>query len=202
MIDLIAKNKIWLVIIVFAVAVFLSVTVSAQAPTKPGSSLTQRVAQRKAERNIKLDEKSAKRLERSCVSAQTNLRQLRDEYVSVFDKRNEIYRKVDAKLWVAIGNLKYVDKDTFRLEQQRAQFLKQANAFDASADEFKQAMDDISTMNCASDVAGFKAMVETTRLYNTKLRNQANGITSHVVNNIKPVLSNHANELRPRTSQE
>jgi hypothetical protein len=196
------KNWLFSLAILLVVAVFLSATVSAQAPTKPGSSLEQRVAQRKAERKIKLDEKSVKRLERSCVSAQTNLRQLRDEYVSVFDKRKEVYRKVDAKLWVAIGNLKYVNKDTFRLEQQRAQFLKQANAFDASADEFKQALDDISTMNCAADVVGFKAMVETTRLYNTKLRNQANGITNHVVNNIKPVLSNHANELRPRTSQE
>lgn len=202
---LILKHKLWVASLILVAGVFMTVTVYAAAapePTKPGSSLSQRVAQRKKERKIKLDKRDTMRLEQSCVGAQTKLRQLRDEYVSVLDRRQEIYRKVDAKLWVAIGDLKYINKDTFKLEQQRAELLRQVNGFEKAGNEFQQTLDDLSTMNCAADVIGFKAMIDTARLYNTQLKTRANGITDQVVNNIKPVISSHASELRPRASQE
>lgn len=206
MVELIEKYKSWVaVVVVFAAALVFSSYVSAQSapqPTKPGSSLEQRVAQRKVERKVKLDALSTTRYEGSCVRAQTTLRQLRDEYVAVIDKRKEIYRKVDAKLWVAIGNLKYVNKDTFKLEQQRTELLRQTKGFEAASDEFRQLLDDISTMNCAADIIGFQAMIETARLYNTQIRNRSDGITDQVVNKIKPIISGHANELRPKASQE
>ncbi|MBW3569213.1 hypothetical protein KY385_03745 [Candidatus Parcubacteria bacterium] len=201
----ITKNWFIFLPLLIILAVFSGSIVNAQSapePTKPGSSLKQRVAQRKAERKIKLDERTTKRLEDSCVRAQTKLRQVRDEYVSIFDKRSEIYRKVDAKLWVAIGSLKYVNKDTFKLEQQRAEFVRQVNGFESTAGEFRQTLDDMVSINCAADVVGFKAFVETARLYNTQIRTRSNGITDHVVNEVKPLLTGHASELRPRASQE
>lgn len=205
MADLIQKYKLWAVAMVFVASVFLGVSVSAESapePTKPGSTLEQRVAQRKAERAVKIDERTQQRLEGSCVRGQTNFRQIRDSYITVFDKRKEIYRKVDAKIWVAVGNLKYINKDTFKLEQQRAEFVRQTNGFEQTADEFRQTLDDLSTMNCAADVAAFQAMVETARLYNTQIRIRSDGIRTHVINNIKPILSGFADELRPKASQE
>lgn len=206
MVKFIQANILWAVILAFAAAVLLSVaSVSAQkAPgdTKPGSSLEQRIAQRKKEQKIKLDERNRQRLESTCVRTQTKIRQVRDEYVTVFDHRSEIYRKVDAKLWFAVGSLKYIDKDTFKLEQQRIELLRQVNGFESNAGEFRQVLDDMSSMNCKADVTGFKALLETARVYNSQLRNRADEITNQVVNELKPIVSAHANELRPKASEQ
>lgn len=191
------------VLAMFVASVGLTtLSASAQSDTPAGSSIQQRVSQRKQERKIALDENNKKRLESVCVNSQTKIRILRDEYVKVSDKRNEVYRKIDARLWVLIGSLKYVNKDTFKLEQQRSELLKQVKAYENSVNQFRQTLEDAAAINCKADAEGFKALVETAKLYNTQIRTQANGIRQYVTDQIKPTITAHANALKPKTSTE
>ena len=191
--------------IIIAATAFLASQVGAQttpSPTKSGSSLEQRIKQRKAERKIKLDLDNTERIQGTCVNTQTIIRQLRDQYVEVAKNRSDVYRRADAKLWVTIGSLKFIDKDTFKLEQQRLSFVKQVNAFEASVNEFRQSLDDMTAMNCKADANGFMSLLETARLYNTRIRTQSDGIKNDVINLIRPTLTNHANELKPNQSTQ
>lgn len=191
------------ILAMFVAAIGLStLSASAQSDTPAGSSIQQRVNQRKQERKIALDENNKKRLESVCVNSQTKIRILRDEYVKVSDKRSEVYRKVDARLWVVIGSLKYVNKDTFKLEQQRSELLKQVKAYENSVSQFRQTLEDAAAINCKADAEGFKALIETAKLYNTQIRTQANGIRQYVTDQIKPTITAQANALKPKTSTE
>lgn len=205
MISYVIKHKFWALSFIFFAFLSFSLNVSAQeAPkaTNAGASTEERVAQRKAERNITLDQQKTKRIESTCNDAQTKIRQARNSYVTVFDKRSEVYRKVDAKLWVAIGNLKLINKDTFKLEEKRSEYTRQVNEYEATAKEFQLVIDDIANVNCKADPPGFMALIETARLYNSEIKLRVDGIKDHVVNQIKPELSSHANEIRPKASQQ
>lgn len=204
-----AKNRIY--IFGYAAALALAVglisvfsNASAQVPpTAPaGSNIDQRIAQRKAERKIALDQNNTQRLQNTCVNTQTKIREVRDNVVKVSNKRSEVYRKVDAKLWVAIGSLKYVNKDTFKLEQERGELLKQVMSFESMVKEYRTVLDDMANMNCKADVVGFKALLETARIYNAEIRKQSVAIKIQVINKVKPVLATHANELKPNTSAQ
>ena len=172
--------------------------ISQPKDTKPGSNLEQRIQQRKKERGIKLDQVERERLIGVCSVSQTNIRNLRDGYVPVADKRSKAYNQVDAKLWVIIGGLKYIEFDTFSLEQQRSQLVDKINNYEKTYKQFHEALDDAVNMNCKADVAGFKALIETARIYNVQIRDQLNDITNFTNDQIRKNLSDIAENLRVR----
>ncbi|HEX5798269.1 MAG TPA: hypothetical protein VFX79_02840 [Candidatus Saccharimonadales bacterium] len=184
--------------------VLLTSSVSAISPpkdTKSGSSLKQRITQRKKERGIKLDEVQRIRFESVCQISQTNIRNLRDSYVPIADKRSKAYNQVDAKLWVIIGGLKYIEFDTFGLEQQRTELLNKINHYENLYDQFNEVLDDAVNMNCKADVVGFKAMVETARIYNIQIRDQLNDITNFTNDKVRQTLAGITETLRVRASE-
>ena len=201
-----AATKTYILIFtIFACLFALSASAGAQTPpgdSVPGSSLEQRVVQRKQERAITLDEKTAKRMQDRCVNTQNKLRSIRDTYTSSSNNRDNIYKDVDAKLWVVIGSLKLIDKDTFKLEQQRLELTKHIKEFDNASTQLRQTLDDITAMNCKADVVGFKALVDTARLYNAQVRSSFIIIKSHIIDHIKPTLGEYANELKIKASTE
>ena len=187
------------------VASLIPVLVSAQAAPAnpaPGSTIEQRVAQRKAERAIKLDEKSTKRLQSYCVNAQSQIRAMQQKNTTVAASRNLAYQQMDAKLWVMIGKLKIGQKDTFKLEQQRAALADKASHFQTLTQNYQQTLDDLVVINCKADVVAFKALLDTARLYRTSIRTQATAIHDQIVNEIKPVLSGFASELQAKPATE
>lgn len=207
--DKITRIQIALLAAVFSIfgVLALPLTVIAQgqpAPTPPASSFDQRLAQRKAERNPTLDEKTQKRLENVCVNAQNKVRALQQKTTPALDNRTKTYQQMDAKLWVIIGKLKLAEKDTFKLEKQRADLAQKSDKFQSTSKLYQQALDDLVVVNCKADPAGFKALVDTARLYRTQLRAQTKDIQDYVVNDIKATLSSFAADLqaKPSTGEE
>lgn len=179
---------------------------SAQAavpPTAPaGSSLEQRVAQRKAERPVTLDQRDQQRTITQCTNAQSKIRTLKQQSTTVIDNRVKVYRQIDAKLWIAIGKLKLAGKDTFELEKQRNALAQSVATFQATAQQYQQVLDDAALVNCKSDPAGFRSLLETAREYRKALRSQATQIRETVVNQIKPSLNNFSTELQGKPSTD
>ncbi len=181
------------------------VLVSAQgAPpaAAPGSTHEQRLAQRKAERNVTLDQKSQQRLANTCANAQAKVRNTQQKTTQMLANRTATYQKVDAKLWVMIGKLKLAQKDTFSLEKQRAGLSERATAFQSTAQNYQQARDDLVVVNCKADPVGFMAFLDTARLYNVELRKQTTDIRTNIVNEIKPALTAHAADLQAKPVTE
>lgn len=174
---------------------------AAVTPATPaaGTSFEKRLAQRKAEQNITLEDKDKTRIEQRCESAQSKVRSLYQATSNSLNSRNEAYYRADAKLWVVIGRLKLANRDTFQLEKQRASFAKQVADFQVTTNNFTQVLDDIQVVNCKADPVGFKALVETARIYRKQIVEKSNAIRDFAVNDIKQTLSTQATELQPKT---
>lgn len=196
--------KIYKLLLVSLGTILLAVTlghvVHAQtAPAAPpaGSTLEQRISQRKAERTIKLEKKDETRLIAQCDKTQTKLRDVQQQAAGAATNRAKTYQQIDAQLWIIIGRLKLAEKDTFKLEKARGQLSEKAAIFQAIGDNYRQSLDDSVVINCQADPAGFKALLETTKIYYGQWRDQATNIKTFLINDIKPALSEHAKSLQP-----
>ncbi len=199
-------NKVFVIVLlsVLTVSSFGGFASAASNPgnTPAGSSLAQRIAQRKKERKIKLDDAAKTRLESQCVSAQGVLRTKTDGYSSSSDNRDKVYRSIDAKLWIVIGNLKLIGKDTFSLEQQRLEYLKRVQAFENQSTQFQQVINDMLAMNCQADPVGFKALLETGRIYNSQIRSSFIAIKSYLIDHVQQTVNQMADDLKLKTSTQ
>ena len=177
---------------------------TAPAPTPAGGTFEQRLAQRKAERNVVLDERTTKRMQSLCVQAQGKVRVLQQKTTPAMVNRQRVYHQMDAKLWVIIGKLKIAGKDTLKLEQQRATLAQKSATFQTTAQLYQQSLDDLLSVNCQADPVGFKAVLDTGRIYRGQLRDQSTDIRNYTNNEIKPALGGFASELsvKPNTDDQ
>jgi hypothetical protein len=184
--------------------VLLSViTVDAMPPdTAAGSTLQQRIDQRKAEQKVKLDAKQLARYAQRCASTQNITRTLQDQLNPIVINRAKVYQQIDGKIWIAIGQLKLAEKDTFNLEKQRATLAAKVAEYDKTMANYKQTLDDITVMNCKADVEGFVALVATARQYHEEIRKQVNDIKAYTVDTIKISLSDFSTALQPKAATE
>lgn len=192
-------------LILLTVATLSPLAANAQTPPAnppAGGSFDQRLAQRKVERAITLDEKTQKRLTATCVAAQGKLRILQQNTNTAVANRTKVYQLIDAKLWVMIGKLKIAEQDTFELEKQRAALAAKIATFQETTKNYQQTIDDLLVVNCQADPIGFQSLLETARLYRTQVRTQTDGIKTHINDTIKPLLTSMATELQAKTSTE
>lgn len=190
-------------LVIFTVILIWNAKTNAQAPpatAAPGSTLDQRVAQRKAERNVVLVQKDQVRLTSTCVAAQTKIRALQQKTTSAVAEHVKTNQQIDAKLWVMIGKLKIAEKDTFQFEKQRVALAEKFGAFQQTGQNYNQALDDMAAINCRADLVGFKALLDTARIYRTQLRDQSTDIRNYINNDIKPALGNFAADLQVKPS--
>jgi hypothetical protein len=187
---------------VLVTGVNVAVADTPPAPAPPGSTLTQRVAQRKAERGTALSAQDQQRLVSTCVGTQAKLRSIETDEVPMLDNRNKTYDTIDAKLWIVIGQLKLAQQDTFQLEKQRLTLVDKSNNFEALAANYKQTLDDSLVINCQADPNGFKAMLDTTRIYHDQLRAQAADSHDYIINTIKPMLKTFVDGLQTKSPDQ
>lgn len=173
--------------------------VNEPASPPPGSTLEARITQRKAEQQPVIDAKLSKRLQEQCKLAQPKISRVVDKTDKLTSDRIGKYQKIDGTLLVVIGKLKLAQKDTFELEQKRSTYLNKVGVLKTNLLEFKQAMDDAVVMNCETDVAGFKALLDTARAYNARLRAQSEDVALYIIDGIKPTIDEFIAELEPKT---
>lgn len=183
---------------IFVIAPGAASAASPPATPPSGSTFDARVAQRKAERETKLDDKETKRYVEKCVNAQNKIRPLYQAVTKTIDGRNKAYQSVDAKLWVTIGRLKLAGKDTFELEKQRTNLADKMNDFQTTGSNYTQTLDDIQVINCKADPTGFKALLDTARIYRQQVVDKSTAIRDYIVNDIKKTLTIHTSELQPK----
>lgn len=187
-----------LTIVIFSSQSAFAAVVSSTPPS--GSTLEQRIALRKQEQKVVLDPKIQERLIKQCGGTKAKFTTITHDMEPIIDTRNSTYQKIDAKLWVLIGQLKLIPKDTFKFEQQHTDYVKKIADFQLTGTNFKQTLDDLVVMNCQADVIGFKAMLETARSYYTQLYNQSADANNYLINNVKLTINDFAKQLEPKTN--
>jgi hypothetical protein len=192
--------------LVLGAVVIVGNNVDAQTPPKPtasGSRFEDRLVQRKAERRIVLDAKrDVPRIQATCTQAQGKLRGIQQSAGSVLENRRKVYQRIDAKLWVIIGRLRLSEKDTFKLEKLRATYSGEISKFQSDSTNYRQVLDDLTIVNCQADPVGFKALLETSRIYHKRLLDQSAVINKYVVNDVKNELAAHVTGLTPNPATE
>lgn len=179
-----------------------SIAWAAPADAPAGSTIEQRIQLRKKEQKIKLTQKEQIRYKSRCVNTQNAVRDIQSKLGTVMKTREDIYGKIDAKLWIIIGELKLAGQDTFKLETQRTEYAKKVTAYINTLNQYNQTLDDIVVMNCQADLAGFIALVKTAREYHTSLRTQSDDINTYIVNTIKKTLSDFTTALQPKNTEQ
>ncbi len=172
------------------------------ADSPPGSTLQQRIDIRKSERKVKLSAKDLARLGGRCTNIQSSIREVQNKLGPIIEDRGTVYGKIDAKLWIVIGQLKLAGKDTFALEKERAAFAEKVASINNITNQYKQTLDDIVVANCAADLDGFMSLIETARIYHDEIRKQSDEIKTFVVDSIKTTLTEFTNDLQPKAATE
>lgn len=186
-----------------ALAIFVVPSVWAQpVDTSPGSTLEQRVNQRKAEQKTNLTPKEITKYQSTCVKSQAAVRDLQTSLGPNISKRIDVYNKVDAKLLIITGQLRLAGKDTKNLEAARSEYANKVLSVTNAMNQYRATLDDLVTIDCKTDINGFMALVATTRQYHQSIRQQANDIKVYVESTIKKSLDNHVKELQPKTNTE
>lgn len=175
---------------------------AAPVPTPAGSTLQQRIDQRKAEQPTPLSPQDTQRITSGCVQVQGKIRTLQSDTATMLDTHAKTYGTIDARLWVAIGSLKFANQDTFQLQKERQNFSDKADAFNALGTNYKQTLDDAVVMNCAADPAGFRAVVVTAQNYYASLKAQSVENRDYIVNTVKPTLNGHTSDLQTKSTGE
>lgn len=194
------RSKILVFLFILLMLGLVPAVYAASTPATPsgGSTFEARLKQRKAEREIKLDDKDTLRLQKTCIAAQSKIRTLYQSASAALDERNKAYYRADAKLWVIIGRLKLANRDTYSLEKQRTNFAQQVADFQTTSNNFTQVLDDMQVINCAADPAGFKALLETAKIYRAQIVTKSNAIRDYAINDIKKTLTEHSSALQPK----
>lgn len=194
--------KLALTFSLLALILLPSVTYALPADAPPGSKIEDRIKLRVAEQKINLSQKDITRYTGKCVGSQAVVREIQGKLGSNSDKRLSTYGNIDAKLWIIIGKLKLADKDTFKLESQRAEYAKKVATLNNTMNQYKQTIDDMVVMNCQSDIKAYMSLVATARQYHESIRAQTEEIKTYVVNDIKASLQSFATDLQPKPSTE
>ncbi len=175
-----------------------TVASSPPAAPPPGGTLAQRIDQRKSERATTLNDEDLQRVTQTCVSAQGKTRLIQRDTISMLDNHSKVYKKIDARLWVTIGQLKLAGQDTFQLEKQRLALTDKVAGFQSTATNYAQVLDDTLVINCQADPNGFQALLDTARIYHDQLRTQSIDIHNYVINSIKSTLATHVSDLQAK----
>lgn len=199
------RTKLSLVLVAAIATLTLLGHVSADstpAPAAAGSTLQQRVDQRKAERAITLNDADSKRLVSTCVNAQGKIRLIQSDAATMLETHSKVYQTVDARLWNVIGSLKFAKQDTFQLQKERQALSDKTDSFQTLGNNYKQTLDDLVVINCQGDPVGFKALLETARIYYAQLKTQTDDSRDYIINTLKPTLTGHTNDLQTKSSSE
>lgn len=170
-------------------------TPTSTATTKPAElteaqkkELQTRIQKRIADQKVKLTAAQQNRLATKCVSAQGALSSAGQRMDTVKAKRTEVYNNIIAKLTGLTTKLKAQNVDTTALESHIKVLQTKIDTYNTDLAAYKQAVSDMTAMDCSKDPTAFQASLEAARTALAKVRTDAAAVSEYVKNTIKPTL--------------
>ena len=142
-------------------------------PTSAQSATDQALETRKEAYKAKLKELSTavqQRIKLRCLAVQTNIKALNARVATVQAKRGTAYDKIVTKLNDLVAKLKNQAFDTTALEQNVTALSAKVAEYKTAMDEYAQAVEDLTVIDCSQDPTSFKAALEVARTNHETLR--------------------------------
>ncbi len=153
------------------------------------AELKARLQKRKDTLNLRLSNAQKTRLQARCENAQGKIRSVEGRIKGIETSRDRVYANLLSHLTDLSGKLKTKNVDTNQLDAQISLLEESIGAFKAGLAEYKQAVADLTAMDCASDPEAFKAALEESRSYRKTLHETGQNIRKLILETIKPALA-------------
>ncbi len=152
------------------------------------TTLQTRLQARKDALKLKLTTAEQARLKLRCKAAQGLVSSLSGRITGIETSRNEVYGNVVNHLTTLSDKLKAESVDTTELNNEVTTLKGKIDTYKTDLAAYKQAVSDLSGIDCVSDPTGFKTMLETARPDLVKVGVDIKAIRSYVTDTIKPTL--------------
>lgn len=166
-----------------------STVVTEQPAAAPSTTLQERITQRKDTLNVKLAAAEQRRLKLRCKQAQVSVTKLNARLESNLPKRDQAYTKLQERLEKFITNMDAsAGTDTTALKQHQAALETKVATYKTNIAAYKQALGDVTAIDCLQETAGFKASLEEARQLRTALRSEATAIRTFITDTVRPAI--------------
>lgn len=164
-------------------------------------NLQARIAERKLNRSIALNEADKQRVAARCSAAQGKIRSLEGKVQGIETSRRQVYSNLLSKLNNVAEKLSAAGIDTVDLESQIAEVNTQIDDFYVLLADYKQAVADLGALDCQADPEAFKATLEAARESQSSLRQAAQAIRQSFTNTISQTLQGIRQQLEVSDSE-
>jgi hypothetical protein len=164
--------------------------------TKP-TALQQRVSQRKSSLNTQLTSLQAQILTSKCSPAQDILSKVKSKDNTTAEKRKQTYTELSAKVSSVTDILQKKGIDTTALKNAKDEYNSAANQYLIDSDSYKTAIEDVVSIDCKSDPAGFEATLVSSRQLRAKLATDSSQIKNKI-SEITKILASAKEELNKK----
>ncbi len=171
-------------------------------PTTDKTALPQRLEKRQGELRTKPSLVEQKRLELRCKPAQPLFKNFGDKVRANVDSRHKAYEALEQHLTTITEKLDAKGVDTTELKSQQKILDDKITVYNKDLKTYRQALTDLSTMDCAANTAGFKASLEEARKMRENLSKSIADIQTYVKETIKPTLVKIRQELAQKQETE
>src|SRR5690606_1578928 len=168
---------------------------SAQTPTD--AALEKRKESYKAKLKDELSASAQQRIKVRCLAVQTIIKALNVRVEGIKTKRGQAYDNIVNRLKELSEGLDAQAYDTTTLNENITELSGKIDAYKTSIDTYKQAVEDMTVIDCSQDPTSFKAALEVARTEHAKLVTQVADIRTYIVNTLKPQLQNIKASLEP-----
>lgn len=152
------------------------------------AALKQRIDKLKANQKTRLSAADKQRFQSKCKNAQGAVHSVGDKIKGIETSREQVHANLVTRLNSLADKLQAGGADVSALEQQLVTLESLINTFKTDLTAYKQAVSDLSTMDCASDPDGFKAALDAARAAGAKVHEDSKAIKTHLNDVIKPAL--------------
>lgn len=168
----------------------------AQAQTQATDpALKKRLEKYKDTIHVEMSKSEIERFQLRCQVAQTVIVDLAPKVDAVDKKRSDVYGNVLTQFNALNKRLKAQGVETKNLDTRTKILQNKISTYNTQMGKYKQAIDDLSKMDCAADPQGFKAGLEVARRAHVRLRLIVEDIRIYVSSAMKPSLEQAKEEL-------
>jgi chromosome segregation ATPase len=140
----------------------------------------------KAEAKITAAEE--RRVAGRCIAAQKTVENLQTKMNTVVENRREKYSEITSKLENLVVKLQAASVDTVELEAAIAEVNADVDTALTNIEAYNTSLTDLVGMDCESDPAGFKALVDSAREQRKEIISSHGQLRSRINDSVKPVL--------------
>ncbi|GAC1391689.1 MAG: hypothetical protein NVSMB46_05120 [Candidatus Saccharimonadales bacterium] len=147
-----------------------------------------RIIKRKNELNLKLTQSQVSHLQARCRDAQVVSKGVSDRVGNIQTQRSEAYASVITKLNDLQLKMTSSNVDSPQLTTVISALQAHADNFKKDIVDYKNAISDLSIMDCVTDSVGFQATLITARATHDKVAADSTQITKDITDGVQPAL--------------